>query len=226
MRIFCAILSISALYAETGRDAWLRYAPLDFPQSFSLPPAVILAGDSPVVMNARNELIQGVHGMLGRVLRVDAQPGSEGAMVLGTVDELRAKYPQVGASLDPQGFRIQWVDKNLIIAGADPSGVLYGTFAALRQIATTGRVKASTEAPRTHIRWVNQWDNLDGTIERGYGGRSIFWDKGTDPFRFDACFRIRPVARVGGYQCVLGQQRERQHTRHRHRDAARVEASG
>ena len=26
------------------------------------------------------------------------------------------------------------------------------------------------------VRWVNEWNNLDGTIERGYGGRSIFWD--------------------------------------------------
>ncbi len=26
------------------------------------------------------------------------------------------------------------------------------------------------------MRWVNEWNNLDGTIERGYGGRSIFWD--------------------------------------------------
>ncbi len=28
------------------------------------------------------------------------------------------------------------------------------------------------------VRWVNHWDNLDGSIERGYGGRSIFWDNG------------------------------------------------
>ena len=28
------------------------------------------------------------------------------------------------------------------------------------------------------MRWVNHWDNLDGSIERGYGGRSIFWDNG------------------------------------------------
>src|SRR5437763_1724158 len=28
------------------------------------------------------------------------------------------------------------------------------------------------------IRWINQWDNLDGSIERGYGGRSIFFEAG------------------------------------------------
>ena len=32
---------------------------------------------------------------------------------------------------------------------------------------------ASSLAP---VRWVNQWDNLDGSIERGYGGRSIFFE--------------------------------------------------
>src|SRR5207244_1246513 len=32
--------------------------------------------------------------------------------------------------------------------------------------------------PHAAVRWVNQWDNLDGSIERGYGGRSIFWDAG------------------------------------------------
>ena len=32
--------------------------------------------------------------------------------------------------------------------------------------------------PYAPIRWVNQWDNLDGSIERGYGGRSIFWENG------------------------------------------------
>ena len=35
-----------------------------------------------------------------------------------------------------------------------------------------------TEIPYAPIRWVNHWDNLDGSIERGYGGRSIFWDNG------------------------------------------------
>ena len=28
------------------------------------------------------------------------------------------------------------------------------------------------------IRWVDEWDNADGSIERGYAGRSIFFDDG------------------------------------------------
>ncbi len=34
----------------------------------------------------------------------------------------------------------------------------------------------SSSRPAVPLRWVNQWDNLDGSIERGYGGRSIFWE--------------------------------------------------
>ncbi|MBV9401551.1 MAG: glucosiduronase, partial [Bryobacterales bacterium] len=33
-------------------------------------------------------------------------------------------------------------------------------------------------SPYTPVRWVNHWDNLDGSIERGYGGRSLFWEAG------------------------------------------------
>ena len=34
------------------------------------------------------------------------------------------------------------------------------------------------DQPFAPIRFLNHWDNLDGTIERGYAGRSIFWENG------------------------------------------------
>jgi alpha-glucuronidase len=53
-------------------------------------------------------------------------------------------------------------------------------FALLRKIAIGEPIGSldEKESPYTPIRWVNQWDNLDGSIERSYGGRSIFWDVG------------------------------------------------
>ena len=33
-------------------------------------------------------------------------------------------------------------------------------------------------APWAAIRWTNEWDNPDGTIERGYAGPSIFFENG------------------------------------------------
>ena len=35
------------------------------------------------------------------------------------------------------------------------------------------------EQPQVPIRWIDQWDNLNGTIERGYAGPSIFFEKGS-----------------------------------------------
>ena len=35
-----------------------------------------------------------------------------------------------------------------------------------------------TQTPRVAIRWTNEWNNLDGTIERGYAGPSIFFENG------------------------------------------------
>ena len=45
---------------------------------------------------------------------------------------------------------------------------------------STNPSRCSTQSNRRPlpVRWVNQWDNLDGSIERGYGGRSIFWEGG------------------------------------------------
>jgi alpha-glucuronidase len=55
-------------------------------------------------------------------------------------------------------------------------------FDLLRMVALGGGGALSMlhepDVPHSAIRWVNQWDNLDGSIERGYGGRSIFWEGG------------------------------------------------
>ena len=65
-----------------------------------------------------------------------------------------------------------------IIAGKDSRGELYGVFHLLEQIAQQNPFTDDTESPSAPIRWVNQWDNFDGTIERGYAGRSIFFADG------------------------------------------------
>ena len=67
-----------------------------------------------------------------------------------------------------------------MITAASDRGVLYGVFALLSKIARGESIAAIDEVqqPYAPIRWVNQWDNLDGRIERGYGGPSIFFADG------------------------------------------------
>jgi len=69
--------------------------------------------------------------------------------------------------------------KYWLIIGANERGVLYGTFALLERIAQQKDVSTldDSQTPSAPIRWVSEWDNLDGSIERGYAGPSIFFDQ-------------------------------------------------
>src|SRR4029077_11790492 len=112
--------------------------------------------------------------------------GNEGAILLGTFDELKSSAPQFAltAALDPDGYWLKTVringTRNIVITAANDRGVLYGSFALLRKIALGESIAELDEkqSPGARLRWVNQWDNINGTIERGYGGPSIFWDSG------------------------------------------------
>jgi alpha-glucuronidase len=59
-------------------------------------------------------------------------------------------------------------------------GILYGVFELLRRQQTDESIKEEVFNPSYERRLLNHWDNLDGTIERGYAGYSIFWRKGND----------------------------------------------
>jgi len=182
------ILTAAGLHAETGYDAWLRYAQLNPPalaQYRNAMPAVVAAyGDSEVLDSARQELIRGVRGMLGRTLRVESSPPHEGAVVLGTLGALRPVLPKTSlpGSLPEDAYLLKTAAINgircIVVTAGNDHGVLYGTFALLRKIALGEPIRDldETQTPYAPVRWVNQWDNLNGTIERGYGGRSIFFD--------------------------------------------------
>ncbi len=59
-----------------------------------------------------------------------------------------------------------------------PLGILYGTYELLRRQQTGEPIEDKVVYnPSYEVRTLNHWDNLDGTIERGYAGHSIFWDK-------------------------------------------------
>ena len=73
-----------------------------------------------------------------------------------------------------------------ISAGSD-IGLLYGAYALLRNDMTQG-----VNQPAFGLRILNHWDNLDSSIERGYAGPSIFWNK---EMRLDTA-RIHEYARA------------------------------
>src|SRR5262245_56236134 len=77
--------------AETGREAWLRYAPLAARQKqpyANMPERIIVSDDSPVLLAARRELIRGLGSLLGREIDPDAQK-TPGTIVLGTAQSIQ-----------------------------------------------------------------------------------------------------------------------------------------
>jgi len=187
--LLAVLVATSSLRAEDGSQAWLRYAPPlrdGIPMSYAAMPAALVTLDhSQLSASAQDELLRGVRAMLGRTLRVDASAAGKDAWVLGTVAELRTNLPDFHPpDLKPEGFAITVLRAHghidWVVAGADSRGILYGAFHVLAGIAR-GESFASmqdTSSPAAPIRWVDQWDNLNGSIERGYAGRSIFFDDG------------------------------------------------
>ena len=79
---------------------------------------------------------------------------------------------------DNEGFVMNGNDDQLTITARHDIGLLYGAYEALRLQATDMPVKDEKQEPKFKLRLLNHWDNLDGSIERGYAGESIFeWFK-------------------------------------------------
>ena len=211
------LLAFAANYAraETGADAWLRYAPLEKHAAqvyAALPSNVVVLGDSPVLQSARAELVRGVRGMLGRTLREEKSRPHESTIILGTIFELKTVSPAIfeHVTLHGDGFMLATQQAHgfecLIITSTSDRGVLYGVFALLSKIARGESVSAmhETQQPDAPVRWVDQWDNLDGRIERGYAGPSIFFENGnvrTDLTRAGEYARL--LASIGINGCAI-----------------------
>ena len=75
---------------------------------------------------------------------------------------------------DDDGFTIRGGDDQLVITARHDIGLLYGAYEVLRLQATDRRINDETQKPFFKLRLLNHWDNLDGSIERGYAGNSIF----------------------------------------------------
>jgi len=190
-RLICFLFAM-ALFAQARPTveaaAWLRYAALDSKAAMkyqNLPAVSVLLGKSPILETAQQELANGVEKMLGRTLK--SSGGINGiAIVLGTIRDLRSVAPTLEppSPLEADGYWLTFArirqTECLVITAANDRGVLYGVFALLSKIARGESITAVNEVqnPYAPIRWVNEWDNLDGHIERGYGGLSIFFSDG------------------------------------------------
>jgi alpha-glucuronidase len=194
----------AGLFGETGYEAWLRYETLpkeSISRYADLPSSVFVANDSIILQSAALELRRGLQQMLGRQIEITNSLPERPAIVLGTFETAKRLLPASTETpeLSSDGFWLKSVQRNghasLLVIGANERATLYGVFAFLRQIAIGDLVDNldSKQNPYASIRFLNHWDNLSGTIERGYAGKSIFWE---NDHATDDLLRVRDYGRL------------------------------
>lgn len=172
---------------ETGGDLWLRYKLVNLPGRLAEYQAalthVVKAGTSATLQAAQTELTQGLNGLTGKTLTVSDQPTGDGAIVIGTPDSSSIVKSLALSGLSgagTEGYVVVATDvggkKATVVAGNTDVGVLRGTFALLRQLQCHRSLDglALSGAPKIKRRILNHWDNLDGSVERGYAGKSLW----------------------------------------------------
>jgi alpha-glucuronidase len=169
--------------AEDGHALWLRYAPLEgeaLERLRTFNPRIVVMNDSELLDPAIDD-----HGMTESDYVAVAELNRGLASLTGR--EGRQRDPtsrkitlRCGMHATPvqelHGFRISSPEDGIVIFGREHIDCLYGAFALLRELAL-GADPASIDissSPAMPLRLLNHWDNPDGTVERGYSGRSIF----------------------------------------------------
>jgi alpha-glucuronidase len=190
-------MSSARLYAEDGYDLWLRYKTvtdgkllLAYRNTIS---TITVAGESATLLAAKEELQNGLKGLLGKNIPVKNLLHN-GSLLAGTASQSAVTRQYISkeemASAGGEGFIIRSVNhqgKNIIIITANNDiGVLYGCFHFLRLLQTRQSISklAIVSAPTLQLRLLNHWDNLDRYVERGYAGISI-WNWHTLPDYID-----------------------------------------
>jgi alpha-glucuronidase len=132
---------------------------------------------------ARDELVRGLGGLLGRPVPAKIRTIPRGAVVVGTRESseaIRRHVPQRDlASLGDEGYVIRSVSERgrtfTVVAGNTEIGALYGSFAFLRRMQTQRRITDLdvSEAPRIRNRHLNNWETTRlyaGNNASGTGG--------------------------------------------------------
>ena len=172
------------LQAEDGYELWLKYTPLTDPTVAASYRRQLqgwqVLSESATADVARTELRRAFTGWFGKTIPETKAVGVNHQLIIGTTQSpwLASLHSKVDG-LAPDGFvithtRIQGKE-SIAIVSATETGMLYGVFHFLRLVQTGQPLAEVSSAPKTKIRILNHWDNLDRTVERGYAGFSL-WD--------------------------------------------------
>lgn len=173
-------------YSEDGYKLWLRYAPVENKELLqnyrTQVKNIVLNEETATLKAAKNELKQGLSEMLGIHPEFTKTLKGQGNVIVGLPDDFAEIKNSTSAqelqNIGNEGFILRHIENNnLIIAANSEIGLLYGVFRFLQILQQEQPVTDLdvVDSPKTKIRILNHWDNLDRTVERGYAGFSL-WD--------------------------------------------------
>ena len=183
--------ALQTLANEDGYRLWLRYASPGASQAAAYRTAItraVVEGASPTLDAIRTELSTALPTLLATGVPVGRGGVTSPALVIGTPTSsplvAALGWTKDIATAGREGYVVRATrignQPVLVVASDGEIGALYGTFHVLR-LMQMGQPLAGlsfTERPRVQLRMVNHWDNLNGTIERGYAGRSLWqWNE-------------------------------------------------
>ena len=148
-------------------NGWLEYPAICEIPGTTITAACELCG--PVIGRAWEELKLGMEKLYGCSVKMAVRADADLCIIKED-------------SLPPEGYSIRAADGSFTVRAGGESGVLYAVFALLRQLqmeqCTPAQLKWETRSvPDNPLRMMVHWDNLPGDIERGYAGRSLFFDQ-------------------------------------------------
>ncbi len=173
------------LKAEDGYDLWLRYkkipttALLDqYKKQINSP---VVFGASATIAIIKAELSRAFSGLTGTAYKILSAIDKSSTFIAGISSSSTIISSIVTKNelnlIGNEGFIIKTRPGKTIITANTDVGVLYGVFHFLRLMQTQQAVINLTiiSSPKIKLRFLDHWDNLNRTVERGYAGFSI-WD--------------------------------------------------
>ncbi|MEN8906412.1 MAG: alpha-glucuronidase family glycosyl hydrolase, partial [Clostridiales bacterium] len=145
---------------------------------------LIKKGNFKILNTALEELITGLDKMLNQKPIVHTDINDSSGIIIGKFSDLCISYTDILFDKDMvknDGYLIKTImynNKKFILISANKDiGILYGTYHFLRLIQMELNINnlSIVENSSIKLRMLNHWDNIDGTIERGYSGNSIFF---------------------------------------------------
>lgn len=154
---------------------WLDYRPISDEQKKPCYYHPVLLAEGNVADTAGEEYCLSMSEMLGEPVELYHEMIEEPGVFLEVDEEM-----ETGAEeevLAKQTFLIRGEDESIIITGKSEEALLQGVFAFLRMVflEELDRKMPYLCTPSMPLRMMNHWDDMNGSIERGYSGKSFFY---------------------------------------------------